>query len=190
MIRSGDNQFVPGSPIPSTGSHIDVFENPLLEEYLLSAGWERGVGVLFLGSAGCGKSSSGISLLKEVHKVYPTEMFYWTEYDFLADLRNLWRMEEMTQKYSRDDALWKEYMDWERIFWNMKEAPFLFLDDAGRGYTPMQTYEVENLLRLREAKSLPSIVACQTGLWDNLPNGFKSVLERNNLIVRLDARNS
>lgn len=189
MIRSGENQFVPGSSIPVNSYAVDVFKNSLLEEYLLSAGWNLGVGVLLLGTAGCGKTSTGIALLKEIHKVHTSEMFYWTEHDFLSDLRNLWRMEEMTQKYSRDDALWKEYMDWERVFWNMKEAPFLFLDDAGRGYTPMQMYEVENLLRLRETKSLPSVVACQTGLWDNLPMGFKSVLERNSLTVRLDVRN-
>jgi hypothetical protein len=117
-----------------------------------------------------------------------TEMFYWTESDFLSDLRNMWRMEEMTQKYARDDALWKEYTDWERMYWSMKECPFLFLDDVGRGYTPMHTYEVENLLRLREAKRLPNVVACQTGLWDNLPSGFRSVIERNSMTVRLEPR--
>lgn len=188
MIRSGENQFVPGSVIPRAHK-IDVTENALLNEYLLSSGWEHGIGVLFLGAAGCGKTSMGISLLRAVHQVNEVEMFYWTEYDFLSDLRNLWRMEEMTQKYSRDDALWKEYTDWERSFWSMKEAPFLFLDDVGRGYTPMHTYEVENLIRLREAKRLPTIVSCQTSLWENLPVGFKSVLERNSMTVRLDARN-
>ena len=95
----------------------------------------------------------------------------------------------MTQKYARDDALWKEYTEWERSFWNMKESPFLFLDDVGRGYTPMQTYEVENLLRLRENKRLPNVISCQSGLWDNLPLGFRSVVERNSMTIRLDARN-
>jgi DNA replication protein DnaC len=189
MIRSGENQFVPGSNIPSVSSNVDVYDNDLLNEYLLSAGWQRGVGLLFIGAAGCGKTTTGISVLKEIHRVHTVEMFYWTEYDYLSDLRNLWRMEEMTQKYSRDDALWKEYTEWERVFWNMKESPFLFLDDVGRGYTPMHTYEVENLLRLRESKSLPTVVSCQTGLWDNLPSGFKSVVERNSMVVRLDVRN-
>lgn len=188
MIRSGENQFIPGSSIPKTAS-IDISSNALIEEYLLSSGWENGIGILMLGTAGCGKTTTGIEILKQIHKVNRTEMFYWTEYDFLADLRNLWRMEEMTQKYARDDALWKEYTEWERSFWNMKESPFLFLDDVGRGYTPMQTYEVENLLRLRENKRLPNVIACQNGLWDNLPSGFRSVVERNSMTIRLDARN-
>ena len=111
MIRSGENQFIPGSSIPKT-TGTDISDNALIQEYLLSSGWESGVGILLLGAAGCGKTTVGIEILKQIHKVHRTEMFYWTEYDFLADLRNLWRMEEMTQKYARDDALWKEYTEW------------------------------------------------------------------------------
>jgi hypothetical protein len=187
MIRSGDNNFVPGSSIPKTPPVV-INNNELISEYLISAGWESGIGLLILGTAGCGKTTTGIEILKNIHMLSRTEMFYWTESDFLSDLRNMWRMEEMTQKYARDDALWKEYTDWERMYWSMKECPFLFLDDVGRGYTPMHTYEVENLLRLREAKRLPNVVACQTGLWDNLPSGFRSVIERNSMTVRLEPR--
>lgn len=188
MIRSQENQFFPGSNIPT--NLIDVKLPDMVEEYLLTSGWTKGMGILLIGTAGCGKTTTGISILKKIHRVASTEMIYWTEYDFLADLRNLWRMEEMTQKFARDDSLWKEYTEWEGTFWGMKESPFLFLDDIGRGYTPMQNYEVENLLRFRETRGLPNITACQSGLWDNMPSGFKSVLERTSMTVRLDARNS
>lgn len=184
MIRTDDNQFIPGSVIPDIPT-VSLADNDLIQEYLLSASWEFGEGLLILGFAGTGKTTMGISVLREIAKVSPLEMIYWTEHDFLADLRNLWRMEEMTQKYSRDDALWKEYLDWERTFWNLKESPFLFLDEVGRGYTAMHTYEVENLLRFRESKKLATVVASQSLNWENLSPSLKSVVERHSMIVRL-----
>lgn len=183
MIRTDDNQFIPGSVVPDVPT-MNVSDNDLVQEYLLSAAWEFGEGLLILGFAGTGKTTLGVSVLREIAKVSPLEMIYWTEHDFLADLRNLWRMEEMTQKYSRDDALWKEYTDWERTFWNLKESPFLFLDDLGRGYTAMHAYEVENLLRFRESKKLATVVASQSLQWENLSPGLKSVVERHSMIVR------
>lgn len=188
MIHLEGNIFMPGSEIPTQAAEVNLSENPLIQEYLLSAGWERGVGLLLLGPPGSGKTSFGMTALRAIHSVQPVEMIYWNEYDFLADLRNLWRLEEMTQKYSRDDALWGEYTEWERTFWSLKEAPFLFLDHVCRGYTPMQTYEVENLLRLRESKGLPTVVACQTSLWENAPFGVTSVVERNSMKIRLESR--
>lgn len=187
MIRSEANIFSPGSVIPANPLAVDLSERPLVEEYLMTFGWQRGVGLLLLGSAGCGKTTLGLSVLKQIHRQTPMEMIYWNEYDFLADLRNLWRLEEMTQKFARDDSLWSEYTEWERSYWDLKEAPFLFLDHLCRAYTPMQMYEVENLLRLRESKGLPTLVACQTGLWENAPFGLTSVVERNSLIVRLES---
>lgn len=184
MIRSGENKFTPGSIIPKNAVDVDLSENFLLEEYLLSAGWEQGIGLLILGNAGSGKTSTGLTVIKHIRKIFHSEMIYWTEHDFLSDLRNLWRMEEMTQKYSRDDALWDEYTEWERDFWDLKEAPFLFLDDVCRGYSPMHTYEVENLLRLRENKQLTTFVAAQIGLWENAPTGLTSVVERNSMVIR------
>lgn len=188
MIRTSEGRFIPGSPVPSVRS-IDSTDNPLVEEYLLSAAWESGEGLLLLGFAGSGKTTLGVAVLKEIAKVSPLEMIYWTEQDFLSDLRNLWRMEEMTQKFSRDDALWSDYTDWERTFWDYKEAPFLFLDDACRGYSAMHAYEVENLLRLRESKGLATIVASQNSLWENAAPGLTSVVERHSMIIRVDARN-
>jgi hypothetical protein len=187
MIRSPEGQFSPGSPVPYSYP-VNLSENFMVQEYLLSAAWENGGGILLLGFAGTGKTVTGIAILRELAKVSPLEMIYWTEHDFLADLRNLWRLEEMTQKFSRDDALWADYVAWERAFWDLKEAPFLFLDDACRGYTPMQYYEVENLLRLREAKSLPTIVASQSLQWENAAPGLTSVVERNSLIIRVDSK--
>jgi hypothetical protein len=186
MIRSGQNHFTPGSVIPKIANYPDPTTNELINEYLLSAAWESGEGLLLLGSAGSGKTTIGVATLRAIHRVSPLEMMYWTEQDFLSDLRNLWRMEELTQKVTRDDSLWREYMDWERNFWDLKESPFLFLDDVARGYSPMHIYETENLIRLREAKGLPTIVACQTGLWDNAPSGFTSVIERHSMTVLLD----
>lgn len=188
MIHLDSNIFAPGSEIPVNLVSPDFSDTPLVEEYLLSAGWERGVGLLLLGPSGSGKTTLGMAVLKAIHSLYPVEMIYWNEHDFLADLRNLWRMEDMTQKFARDDVLWAEYMDWERTFWTMKTAPFLFFDHACRGYTPMHNYEVENMLRLRESQSLPTIVASQDGLWDNAPFGLTSVIERNSLKIRLKGR--
>ena len=188
MIRTDENLFIPGSSIPSV-PQISVVDNALVQEYLLSAAWESGEGLLLLGFAGSGKTTLGIAILREIAKVSPLEMIYWAESDFLADLRNLWRMEEMTQKFSRDDALWSDYTEWERSFWDMKESPFLFLDDACRGYTAMHAYEVESLLRFRENKGLATVVASQSMQWENAAPGLKSVVERHSMIIRTDARN-
>lgn len=188
MIHLEANLFCVGSEIPTGLPDVEFSDNPLVVEYLLSAGWESGVGLLLLGPSGSGKTTLGLSILKSIHSVFSGEMIYWNEHDFLSDLRNLWRLEDMTQKFSRDDVLWSEYMDWERSFWALKTAPFLFFDHACRGYTPMHTYEVENLLRLRESKSLPTILASQDGLWENAPFGLTSVVERNSMKIRLKAR--
>lgn len=182
MIRLGFNVFMPGSEIPMR--KWDRNEDILVRSYLDSGAWEQGRGVLLLGEPSSGKTTLGMHILRRISEVSPLEMIYWTEYDFLADLRNLWRLEEMTQKATRDDALWGDYLEWERSFWDLKEAPFLFLDDAGRGYTPFQNYEVENLLRLRETKAMPTIVASQTGLWENIPAGLRSVVERNSITIK------
>ena len=187
MIRGPEGMFSPGSVITKTPI-VDVSGNDMVQEYLLSAAWERGEGVLLLGFAGVGKTVLGITILHEISKVFPAEMIYWTEQDFLSDLRYLWRLEEMTQKFSRDDALWKDYTEWERTFWDMKEAPFLFLDDVCRGYSPMHSYEVENLLRLRESKGLPTVVASQTIYWENAAPGLTSVVERHSMIIRVSDR--
>lgn len=184
MIHVEYNLFVPGSVVPDL-EPMSISDNDMVQEYLSSNAWDFGEGLLILGSAGSGKTTLGITVLREIAKVSPLEMIYWTEQDYLADLRNLWRMEEMTQRFSRDDALWEEYMEWERTFWSLKEAPFLFFDDACRGYTAMHFYEVENLMRFRESKKLATVVASQSLQWENISPGLQSVIERHSMIVRM-----
>jgi hypothetical protein len=185
VIRLPDKTFVPGSLPAKNRVKTKVSETPIAREYINSKAWDQGLAPRLVAPSGSGKTSAGIDLLLEVNFASPTEIIYWTEYDYLSDLRNLWRMEDMTQKYARDDALWKEYLDWERSLWDLKECKFLFLDDVGRCYSPMQFYEVENLLRFREAKGLPTLVACQTGLWENLPSGMRSLIERNTIELQV-----
>lgn len=186
MIRTDSNAFTPGSLAPSRKVKSDVSRLTQVQHYIGIRAWETGVGPVLVAPAGSGKTPAGISIMREIRRSHRLDFVYWTEHDFLADLRYLWRVEEMTQKHARDDSLWAEYLDWERAFWNLKECQFLFLDDVGRAYTPMQRYEVENLLRLRETKGLPTMVACQTGLWENLPSGLKSVISRNGLMLNVE----
>ena len=70
MIRNSEGRFIPGSAVPLV-REIDSTENVLVEEYLLSAAWESGEGLLLLGFAGCGKTTLGVAELKEIAKVSP-----------------------------------------------------------------------------------------------------------------------
>jgi DNA replication protein DnaC len=140
------------------------------------------------GPPGSGKTSVGLQILHDIWDIEPLGQSYWTEQDFLADLRNLWRLEEMTQKSVRDDVLWGEYVEWERRFWAYKETSYLFLDDIGHCYTPMQWYEVEGLIRFRYNKHLPTMFGTTDSDLKTMPDRLKSLVFRNVVTITLEAR--
>lgn len=188
MIRSSNIRVpgvgVPGSVVPRVVSNTNILDSSAAQRYLESSLWEEGLGFRIVAAAGSGKTNACLELLRGVHKQNPSlHMSYWTEYDFLNDLKVLWRYEDLTSKHARDDALWAEYLEWDRSFTALKECPLLFLDDVGRGYTAMHLYEVESLLRLRMVKALPTVIAVQTDLWENLPHSLRSVISRSTIAL-------
>lgn len=185
MIYTANESPEVGSTIPTAlkdGPLPDLRGYSGVASYFTDQAWKHGSGALITGPPGSGKTRMGFALLKSVFNVEPIAQQYWTEHDFLTDLRVLWRYEDMV-KNDRSDGLWTEYTEWERAFWALKEYPFLFLDDVGRGYSAMQRYEVENLLRLRLNNGLPTVVAIDSSLLDNLTPQFKSLLIRNAVMV-------
>lgn len=181
--------FVPGTLPPThllDGRNVDIQKD--FQPYLDKRLWEAGTGVNLLGPAGSGKTTQGLTILRNIWDLDPMRQSYWTEQDFLSDLRNLWRLEEMTQKTVRDDVLWAEYVEWERTFWAIKEAPYLFLDDIGHAYTPMQWYEVENLVRSRYNKNLPTMYATTDLLVKTMPETMRSLVFRNVVTLTLEPR--
>jgi hypothetical protein len=160
----------------------NLYERPALTPYFDAQLWKTGTGALITGPPGSGKTRTGVALLKAVYKVEPILQQYWTEHDFLADLRYLWRLEDLT-KNDRNEMLWMEYVEWEQAFWGFKQCPFLFLDNVGEGYTAMHRYEVMNLLRLRLDMALPTVVAVDSSQMESLTPQFKSLLIRSAVMV-------
>lgn len=188
MIRDQEGGFSPGTGLSTRyiDAAVDII-HPEVQGFLDDRRWEHGGGLLIVGPDGCGKTMLGLSVLHQVFNLDPARSFqYWTEQDFLADLRSLWRYEEMSQRLTsrREDlGIWNEYAEWEREFWGLKEAGVLFFDDLGRSYSPMQWYETEGLLRFRTLRDLPTIMGVSTGRWDNTPSGMKSVMSRNATVL-------
>lgn len=186
MIHIEGNQFEPGSKVPKRYEEsvppVDNAATVILDEYLESKGWETGQGLTIFGSPGSGKTTIGMAALYGIFKATKSQGRYLTEADYLADLRRLWRMEEMATK-SRDDATWMEYMEWERLHLDIKEDKVLFLDDVGIGYTPMHRYEIEILVRGRNSAGLTTIVALDESLYENFSESLQNTLTKINMIT-------
>lgn len=180
-----DSGWTVGTSLPENVAYLDLSDNPTIQAYLEGAGWENGVGLLLLGEPGCGKTSAGLTVLRSIYRATRQTVVYWHEHDFLADIRNLWRLEDMTKSLPRDDALWMDYVEWERAVWMMKDSPVMFLDTVGRSYTAMQKYEVENLLRYRLDRSLATISAVDGVVFQGMSKAMKSVLTRSGLTVMI-----
>lgn len=185
-MQRSDNDWAVGSALPKNLTYLsanDLDTYPLVRTYLEQQSWLNGVGLLILGDPGAGKTSLGATVLRNVYRTGTAAVTYWAEHDYLADLRNLWRLEDMTKSLPRDDALWMDYVNWERDLWAAKDSPVLFLDTVGRAYTPMQKYEIENLLRHRSDQSLPTIAAVDSVLYVSLSLAMQSLLTRSSLTV-------
>lgn len=177
-----DSGWTVGTALPESVTYVDLGD-PTVSAYLDSRGWENGIGLLLLGEPGAGKTSLGLTVLRAIYRSTKQSVVYWNEHDYLADVRNLWRLEDMTKSLPRDDALWMDYVEWERALWAMKDAPVMFFDTVGRSYTPMQKYEVENLLRYRLDKCLATITAVDGVIFQGLSKAMESVLSRSALTV-------
>lgn len=182
MIRVQHNEFTVGSLPPPVISRVGKMIMPsaaqkAIDTYVGNEAWVDGYNFLILGPPGCGKTSTGLYLMRSIVKAGHDDLniVYWTEADFHDDLRNLWRYESLVQKSVGDGPLWNEYTEWERSLWDLKEARLLFMDDVGRGHTPNQRYELESLLRRRRDMGLGTIVAAEQGAWGALPSTLTSL---------------
>jgi hypothetical protein len=172
------NVFTPGSPLPK---RIDTSSDAvphLLTKWVEDGLWETGDNIFITGSGGKGKTTAGLRAMRQVYRQGMRDCCYLTAQDFLNDIKAQWRFEEISQKLPRDDAVWAECMEWEREMMAIKECGLLFLDDLDAVYTPMHFYEINGLLRTRDAKALPTIVACNSAALDNLSVGVSSVCSR------------
>lgn len=182
MIREGGNRFTPGSIVPPE-ANIRVDTSTVMGLPAFTSGRKRNV--LILGAPQTGKTTLGFNVLREAAERDPDLWVnYWTERDLFADQRNLWRMEDLAAKVTKDDGLWHEYLEWERLYHDLRETTLLFLDDVGVGYSPHHRYELEGLLRQRSAMGLGTVVAAQTDLWSELPKGLRALFENSCAIVQ------
>lgn len=197
MIRDHDaGGFQVGSLPPKMklrGDSFDRFtdDDERVASYLDERLWEKGVGVTIVGPPASGRTSLGVLIIRALlNQQEPPSPVYWTEHDYLSDLRTLMRYEDMVAKLPRDDALWGEYVDWEQNFWRLKESPFLFVDDACRSYTPFQWYEMENLLRERDSRNLPTLVSVEAERWASAEGNVRSLLSKKAVLVNTKVQSS
>lgn len=192
MIRT-EGEFRPGSVKPAEMT-LQLLDSVTLcdsardavTDWVEAKGWRHGEGLVFLGQPGVGKTTAGFTALRQAFLADPmTKQSYWVEQDFLSDLKTLWKFEESAPRAPSDGQLWKDYVEWEQAYWDLRESPLLFLDDVGRGYTPMHTYEVEGLVRTRNDRGLSTLAAVQLATWDNLPLSLRSVLTRSSPVVKV-----
>lgn len=186
MIRDPKSQgFLTGTHRPEHFHETTSFSDEI-EGFLDGLLWKKGVSLFLIGPPGCGKTSLGLSVMQAAWRREAHMQAYWAESDYLTDVRALWRYEDLTAKITRDDALWAEYVDWEKSMWERKDRPHMFLDGTCRSYTAMQWYEVENLLQYREGKGLATMVAASGQRWDNAPSEIKSMVWRTNLVIEME----
>ena len=194
MIHKRNNDFSVGSPIPKRlWKEAQEFTLPevaqsVIEAYVRARGWTAGEGLVFVGHPGSGKTTAMLKVAHLIHAEVSNrpESNFWTERDFLNDLKNLQRLENTTSKVSKDEGLWHDYLLWERDFWRYKQSPVLLFDDVGQGYTPWQAFEVEGLYRLRDDEVLGTVTTMQKNAFDNLTDSFKSILTRRAIVVPLN----
>lgn len=189
MIRDEDGVTHPGSFIPTHPlQYLKVSSvYPLPPEalsYFELEVWKNGGGFLITGSSGSGKTTMGLALVRTFHHEAPElESNYWSEADYFQDQRELWSRKDMAQRMTFDDTIWRDHLDWERQFLDLKESPILFVDNVGMGYTPSHTYELSNLLRSREDRGLVTIVGSTSTAWSSLPRATRALFERHTVTI-------
>lgn len=82
------------------------------------------------------------------------QLYYWTEYDYIEDLSKLRKVHDDARRHG-EDAVWLDYVAWEKRFLLMRSGPALLLDLAFHATTAYPQYEVHELLceRLRMGRS-------------------------------------
>lgn len=182
----------PGSNVPIKPKKYAGTEHPvdpiksLVDTYIDNEQWTQGTNVLLRGDYGSHKTTTGLYVLRRIAMTGDERVqTYWTEADYLADLRELWSLREQLPKGGNDSDLWQEFVAWESRFEALKASPLLFLDNVGFGYTANHRYEILLLVRQRVDLGLPTIVAVSTQEWEPMNGAMKSLLERSSLSIRV-----
>jgi DNA replication protein DnaC len=184
VIHIQGNEFVPGSITPKFSPNVGTFDMPDyaqgdMDRYLAQRLWEDGKNFLIRGGPYTGKTAVGLYLMRLIYKAEPTltNMIYWNEADFIADMRNGWRYDKLVEGSPKDSGLWAESLEWERTFWEYKEAPILFMDDVGKAKTNNQRYELEVMLRRRKDMGYGTFVAMNDDDWVDAPKSLRSLFD-------------
>lgn len=157
-----------------------------IDHYVKSRGWLSGAGVLLRGSYGSRKTTTGLHILHAVSlSGDETPQTYWTESDYLADLRELWSLREQLPRGINDGDLWQDFVSWEHRFEQLKGSPLLFLDNVGQGYSQNHRYEMVNFVRSRKDRGLATIFAVSDQEWGSLHASLQSLLTSDNLVFRV-----
>src|SRR6476660_6307763 len=151
-MRVWNNTEIPGTPQVSV--HIPELDSEL-EEYCEDLRWKNAVPIAIIGKSASGKTGMLLALEIRIEASEPRSVGHWTEADYLADLRNLWRFENLTKNVNKaTDVLWDECLAWDKHMKRLVGLPVLGFDDVG--YTPNaeDQYRVETMLRGRQAAGL------------------------------------
>lgn len=188
MIRDDAGVTHPGSYLPVHPVEFVRTQGIVLpsqaEDYFDLEVWKSGGGFLIQGPVGSGKTTMGLAIITRFHVVAPhLKLEYWSEADFFQDQRELWSRKDMAQRMTFDDTVWKDHLDWERQFLDLKEADVLFVDNVGMGYTSSHTYELSNMLRSREDRGLVTIVGTNSTAWASLPKATRGLFERHTVNI-------
>jgi hypothetical protein len=157
----------------------------MVESYWEQRRWQRGIGVLIIGPPDSGKTTLGLTIGQGAYLIEEYANAFWTEQDFIADLRAFWTWQDMISRMPKDDSLWTSYTDWERQLWDYKDTQVLLFDACCRGYTPMHWYESEGLLRFRSDRNLPTTMTVDRGLLEGASASMRSIMMKHNIVIDL-----
>jgi len=190
-MRTLEDGVVPGSEIPEAQFRLArkqelAVTSSVHKQY---RAWQEpnpvdDPGLFILGEEGTGKTTLGLMAMLYLidQGVESSDVYYWSAIDYLEDVRQLHRYEDMTKtpyNGAAEMALWKEYQQFEKQLELIELTPVLFIDQVFTIPIKLIAIRFERMLREREGRSLCTIAAVSAHKHSQLDPAIASLLSRN-----------